>query len=59
MKNAHIRKEAMERIGYGFTRQMVFDDLAMAHPEVKPKKIACVNIYGFKFGKDMLDLRDR
>ena len=45
MKSAHIREEAMERIGYGFTRQMVFDDLVMAHPEVKPKKIAEVVRY--------------
>jgi len=42
MRNARIRKEALERIGYGYTRQMVFDELAMAHPEVKPKKIADV-----------------
>lgn len=40
MGSEQLRKEVEERIGFGYTRQHVFDELVLAHPEVKPKKIA-------------------
>lgn len=45
MDRKRIRKEAEERISYGFSRQHVYDELALQYPEVKPKKLAEVVRY--------------
>lgn len=45
MKSERIRKLAEERVGFGYSRQHVFDELRLQHPEVAPKKIAQVVRY--------------
>jgi len=45
MDRKSIRKQAEERIGLGYTRQHVFDELMLEHPGEKPKKIAEVVRY--------------
>lgn len=45
MKSGHIRKLVEERISFGYSRQHVFDEMRLLHPEVHAKKIAQVVRY--------------
>lgn len=45
MGKKDIRRKVEERIGFGYTRQHVFDELVLEHPEEKRKKIAEVVRY--------------
>ncbi len=45
MDTKRIRKQAEERIGFGYARQHVFDELMLENPQAKPKKIAEVVRY--------------
>lgn len=45
MDKKRIRKQAEERMGFGYTRQHVFDEVMLEYPEAKPKKVADVVRY--------------
>lgn len=45
MNAKKIRERAEERAGYGYSRQHIFDELVMEHPEEKPERIAKVVRY--------------
>lgn len=40
MDKKRIRQQAEERIGYGYTRQHVFDELMLERPAEKPQRVA-------------------
>ena len=45
MKRKRIRQLVEERIGFGYARQHVFDELVLEHPEVPPERVAKVVRY--------------